>query len=137
MNEIIVAILRSAQFTFVGRVGSAPEVKYFQSGACNCKFSIAVNRGKKNDNLPPDWFKIEAWSDLAVEMGDTIKKGDLIEVTGRVTTESWKGRDDVERLDVIIKAERWSPVTTASKPTQSQAPANEFGSLDDDYGVPF
>ena len=136
MSEIINAILRSAQLPFIGRVGGNPEVKYFPSGAVNCKFSIAVNRVKKNaeDDLPPDWFKVVMWGDLATEAGDAIKKGDLVQVTGRVSIDQWTGRDNTVNIDKVINAEKWSPVASATKPSQSQgsAPANEFGDLDDD-----
>lgn len=132
MSEITNAILRSAQLQFAGRVGGNPEVKYFPSGTVNCKFSIAINRGKKDDNLPPDWFKVEMWGDMAVAAGDAIKKGDLVKVTGRVSVEKWTGRDGTENTDKVIKAEEWLPVA-AAKPSQQQAtaPSDDFGASDD------
>jgi single-strand DNA-binding protein len=137
MKEIIPAILRSAQLTFIGRVGRDPEVKYFQSGAINCKFSIAINRGKKDEELPPDWFKCELWSEMAVAAGDAIKKGDLVKLTGRVSIDRWTGQDGTENVDKVIRAEEWSVIPTAAKtPRQQQpAPANEFGDFDD--SIPF
>lgn len=121
MSEIINAILRSAQLSFVGRAGGDPEVKYFPSGTVNCKFSIAVNRGRKEDDLPPDWFKCELWADQAVAAGDAIKKGDLVKVTGRVSVEKWTGRDGTENTDKVIKAEHWEIVPTAARPATANA----------------
>jgi single-strand DNA-binding protein len=139
MSEIGTAILRSAQFSFIGRVGGDPEVKYFPSGTVNCKFSIAINRGRKEDNLPPDWFKIELWGDQATAAGDAIKKGDLVKVAGRVSAEEWTGRDGTKNTGKVIKAEEWSIVPTAAKSMQPQRQSapDPLGGFDDDDDAPF
>jgi single-strand DNA-binding protein len=129
-NDLIFAILRSAHFTIQGRVGQDPELKYFQSGTCKVRLSLAVNRlGVKRDDPnapPPDWFKAEFWGPDAEEVTNVIRKGDLLQVTGRVRTETWTDRNGVARTDVLIRVEDWAQVVNG-RPVyrDALAPAEE------------
>ncbi len=153
-TELIYQILRAAQHTFIGRVGQDPELRYFQSGTCKVQLSIAVNRPgtKKDDNVPPDWFKAEFWGPEAEAITNQIKKGDLLEVMGRVSTDTWTTRTGEERTDVLIRVERWQQIVNgqpvprvpmAEQPAQGQgggfqpAPPAQGGGLDLDDAVPF
>jgi single-strand DNA-binding protein len=113
-NDLIFAILRSAHFTIQGRVGRDPELKYFQSGTCKVQLSIAVNcLGVKRDDPnapPPDWFKAEFWGPDAEEVTNAISKGDLLQVTGRIRTETWTDQNGQARTDVLIRVEDWAQV---------------------------
>lgn len=153
-TELIYQILRAAQHTFIGRVGQDPELRYFQSGSCKVQLSIAVNRPgtKRDDNVPPDWFKAEFWGPEAEAVTNQIKKGDLLEVIGRVSTDTWTDRNGNERTDVLIRVERWQQIINgqpvprapiAAEPAQGQvggfqpAAAAQGGGLDLDDAVPF
>jgi len=123
MNELTASLLRASQHRFIGRLGKDPETKYFQSGSSVTTCRIAVNKpgAKRDDGQEPDWFKVEIWGDEGVAMADALKKGDLIDVTGRVKTESWQGQDGEERRQLTVTAEQWAPV---GKPTPAKpAPA--------------
>jgi single-strand DNA-binding protein len=113
-NDLIFAILRSAHFTIQGRVGQDPELKYFQSGTCKVQLSLAVNRlGVKRDDPnapPPDWYKAEFWGPDAEEVTNAISKGDLLQVTGRIRSETWTDGNGVARTDVLIRVEDWAQV---------------------------
>lgn len=113
-NDLILALIRAAHHTIQGRVGQDPELKYFQSGSCKVQLSIAVNRlGAKRDDpnaTPPDWFKAEFWGPDAEEVTNVIRKGDLLQVTGRVRTETWTDRNQQQRTDTIIRVEDWAQV---------------------------
>ena len=153
VNELIFQILRAAQHTFIGRVGQDPELRYFQSGTCKVQLSIAVNRPgtKKDDNVPPDWFKAEFWGPEAEAVTNQIKKGDLLEVMGRCSTDTWTDRSGNERTDVLIRVERWQqivngqPVPRAPMPAEPaqgqgggfQPVAAAQGGFDPDAEVPF
>ena len=156
VNELIFQILRAAQHTFIGRVGQDPELRYFQSGTCKVQLSIAVNRrGTKRDDPnapPPDWFKAEFWGPEAEAITNQIKKGDLLEVMGRCSTDTWTTQTGEERTDVLIRVERWQQIVNgqpvprapmAAEPAPGQgggfqlAPAAQGGGLDLDDAVPF
>jgi single-strand DNA-binding protein len=124
--ELMAAVLRSTQQTVIGRLGSDPEIQYFNSGTCKTKLSLAVNRPgqKKNDPnaLPPDWFKAELWGEDAEGAANELRKGDLVKVTGRVSTDRWTDRSGMERTDLLIRVEEWAPVVTGNTaPTAAPA----------------
>lgn len=124
--ELVAAIIRSSQFTIVGRVGRDPEPKYFDSGKCKLLLSVAVNRpkAKRDDDLPPDWYKAELWNEDAQAAADELRKGDMVKVTGRIHTETWTDRNDQQRTDLVIKVEEWSPID-GGNPAPLPAAASE------------
>ena len=74
----------------VGRAGSDPNTRYFESGAILSEVSLAVSRRKKD--APPDWFSLKMWGKIAEVCGDWVRKGNLIGVTGHLEIESWSDR---------------------------------------------
>jgi single-strand DNA-binding protein len=68
----------------VGRLGQDPEIKYFESGSVKARFSIAVDRGFSRENKVTDWFNIEVWGRTAEFVGEWIKKGSLVSVSGQL-----------------------------------------------------
>ena len=57
----------------VGRVGQAPEMKYFDSGKVKVTFSVAVNRwDSKAKEEVTDWFNIEIWDKQAEFAGEWV-----------------------------------------------------------------
>lgn len=68
--------------TLVGRLGQDPEIKYFESGSVKARFSIAVDRNFSKENRVTDWFTIEVWGRKAEFVGEWIKKGALVSVSG-------------------------------------------------------
>ncbi|MBO3458136.1 single-stranded DNA-binding protein [Aetokthonos hydrillicola Thurmond2011] len=91
----------------VGRVGSDPEIKYFQdSGSVVCKMPLAVNRRTRN-NDQPDWFNLELWGKTAETAGNYVRKGSLIGVTGSLKFEHWQDRSTgANRSRPVIRVER-------------------------------
>jgi single-strand DNA-binding protein len=147
MNELIASLLRASQHRFIGRLGKDPETKYFQSGSSVTTCRIAVNKpgAKRDDGQEPDWFKVEIWGEAGVSLADTARKGDLIDVSGRVKTESWTGQDGEERRQLTVTADVWSPVgkpapvavaPAVSTPVPAAAPKTEPDWLSSDQ-MPF
>lgn len=148
MNALIAQLLRATQHTIIGRIGNEPEVRYFQSGTCKLQLSLAVNKpgAKRDDGQKPDWFKAELWGDAATAAADQLRKGDLLEVTGRVSTETWTNRNGEAVTDLVVRVERWQAVgaqrtpaaapaaPAAAPPVWNSAPAG-FDEEDDE--VPF
>jgi single-strand DNA-binding protein len=129
MNELLAQLLRASQHRFIGRLGRDPETKYFQSGNSVTTCRIAINKpgAKRDDGQEPDWFKVEAWGESGVTLADTVKKGDLLDVSGRVKTETWIGQDGQQRSQLTITADAWTrvgqPQQQASAPAPAPAPA--------------
>jgi single-strand DNA-binding protein len=125
MNALIAQILRAEQHTFRGRLARDPESKYFENGNSVTSFRIAVNKpgAKRDDGQEPDWFKVEAWRELGEAMADTLKKGDLVEVTGRVKFETWTDRNGEQQTTVCITADRFEAIPTPGAPAAATKPA--------------
>lgn len=97
MNHIIIT----------GRLGRDPELKTAQNGTEYVKFSVAVDRRKKKgeDHPRTDWFECAAFGKQAVFINTYWKKGDGIEITGRMENEPYE-QDGKKRASwgVVIEA---------------------------------
>jgi single-strand DNA-binding protein len=123
MNELIAQVLRASQHRFIGRMARDPEIRYFESGNCVVNARILINKpgAKKDDGQEPDGFKVEIWGEKATAFADATRKGDLVDVTGRVKSETWTDRNTGEqRSGVTIQVEEWA---LAGKPRTAAAPA--------------
>jgi single-strand DNA-binding protein len=126
MNELNAQVLRASQHRFIGRMARDPEIRYFESGNCVCNARILINKpgAKKDDGQEPDGFKVEIWGEKAQGFADAAKKGDLVDVTGRVKSETWTDRNTgEERSGVTISVEEWSLPGQGRKPYERPAPA--------------
>jgi len=92
--------------TLVGRVGSDPDVKYFESGSVKCKLTLAVKRQTRNSD-EPDWFTLELWSKTAEVAANYVRKGSQIAVKGSLKFDKWSDRNTgIERSTPIIHVDR-------------------------------
>ena len=156
MNELIAQVLRASQHRFIGRMARDPEIRYFESGNCVCNARILINKpgAKKDDGQEPDGFKVEIWGEKAAAFADATRKGDLVDVTGRVKSETWDDRTTGEkRSGLVIQVEEWAlagqprqaaPATAApapaAKPAAPAAAPAVWGSSagdDGDDSIPF
>lgn len=92
--------------TLVGRVGSDPDVKFFESGKVVCNIPLAVDRRSRNSDQP-DWFNLELWGNTAKIAADYVRKGSLIGVTGSLKFEYWQDRSSgANRSKPVIRVDR-------------------------------
>jgi len=150
MNELIAQVLRASQHRFIGRMARDPEIRYFESGNCVCNARILINKpgAKRDDGQEPDGFKVEIWGEKAQGFADAAKKGDLVDVTGRVKSETWNDKNTGEqRSGLVINVEEWAlsgqprpaaPAPAAKPAASAAAPVWNSGPLsDDDDSIPF
>jgi single-strand DNA-binding protein len=91
--------------SLVGRAGRDPEVRYFESGKVNAKFTLAVNRRSRDDK--PDWFPLEIWGNQAQVAADYVRKGSLLGITGSFKLDRWTDRTTgEERSKPVINVDR-------------------------------
>jgi single-strand DNA-binding protein len=88
----------------VGRLGQDPEIKHFESGSVKARFSIAVDRSFSRENKITDWFNIEVWGRKAEFVGEWIRKGALVSVTGQVDVNQYSDQAGNPRKWLYIKA---------------------------------
>ena len=90
----------------VGRAGTKPEVKYFDSGSVKCTLPLAVDRRSRNSDQP-DWFNLEMWGKTAEIAGNYVNKGKLIGIQGSLKIETWEDRNTGNpRSRPVIKVSR-------------------------------
>jgi single-strand DNA-binding protein len=125
--NIVATVMRASSHRFVGRLGRDPEVKFLDSGkaVANGRIAINVPGSKQGDGKEPDWFTVEVWEEEAQAFADRCRKGDLVEVIGRVRTNRWTDRTTGEpKLDLVVTADKWSLVRSSGQPgAPAPAPA--------------
>ncbi len=75
----------------VGRTTKDIELAYTRNNKAYTKFTLAVNRGFKDEqgNQQADFIRIVAWGKQAENAAKFVKKGSLIAITGRIETGSY------------------------------------------------
>jgi single stranded DNA-binding protein len=146
-TEIIATVLRASCHRFFGRLGSDPEIKFFDNGRAVAKGRIAINKpgAKKDDGQEPDWFTVEVWGDQAQAFADQCRKGTRIDVLGRVKTNRWTTQAGEQRTDLIVTAEAWRSLEVPPPPAPVQKAAENLAQATggtvvddlDDSSIPF
>jgi single-strand DNA-binding protein len=84
-----------------GRLVRDPELKYGQSGMAFCRFTLAVNRMKKDD--PADFIGCTAFGKTAELIGEYLRKGNNTGVQGRIQTRTYEVNGEKRYgTDVIV-----------------------------------
>ena len=144
MSDLTAQVLRASQHRFIGRMARDPEIRSFDSGTCVCNARILINKpgAKRDDGQEPDGFKLEIWGEKAQAFTDATRKGDLVDVTGRVKSETWSDRNGEQRTGLVVMVEEWAlagqPRQAAPAPAQPAAPQPTWGGGQvDDEEAPF
>ena len=79
----------------VGRITADPELRVTETGVEVCNFTVAINRKFKNSQgeYDTDFINCVAFKKTANLIGDYIKKGDLIGITGRIQTRNYDNKE--------------------------------------------
>jgi len=88
----------------IGRLTRDAELKYTSSGQAVCKFSIAVNRRKKNGDQWEDeanFFDIVVWGRQGESLHPYLLKGKMVGVDGELRQDRWQ-QDGQNRSKVEI-----------------------------------
>lgn len=90
----------------IGRLTRDAELKYTTAGQSVCKFSIAVNRRKKDgDNWVEEanFFDVVLWGKTGEAIGKYLTKGKQVAVEGELRQDRWE-QDGKKRSKVEIMA---------------------------------
>lgn len=134
MNHIIIT----------GRLGRDPELKTGGNGTEYCQFSVAVDRRKtdKDQEKKTDWFRCVAFGKTAVFIDKYFKKGDGIELDGRMENSPYKDKDTDKNRDswqlMVERVEfpKGGKGGEGSGSSGSSAPVSGFEQIDPD-DLPF
>jgi single-strand DNA-binding protein len=90
----------------IGRLTRDAEFKYITNGQALCKFSVAVNRRKKQGDQWVDeanFFDVTLWGRQAETLNQYLQKGKQIAVEGELRQDRWE-QDGQNRSKVEIVA---------------------------------
>ena len=90
----------------VGRLTRDAELKSIASGQTVCKFSIAVNRRRKNGDQwedEPNFFDVVVWGRQGETLHQYLVKGKMVGVDGELRQDRWQ-QDGQNRSKVEIVA---------------------------------
>jgi single-strand DNA-binding protein len=90
----------------IGRLTRDAELKYTAGGQAVCKFSIAVNRRKKNgDNWEDEanFFEVVVWGRQGESLHPYLVKGKMLGVDGELRQDRWQ-QDGQNKSKVEIVA---------------------------------
>lgn len=109
----------------VGRLTDDPEVRVLPSGSSVTSFGIANNNSYKNKageiSEQVLFLRCEAWSGSGEAISKYFKKGDLIQLEGRLVSDQWTDKEGNKKSAIKMVVMGWYFVGsgTAKKPDAS------------------
>lgn len=99
------------EITLEGRLGADPELRFTPSGAAVATFRVACTERRMNQQTQQwedgktIWLGVECWKNLAENVAESLRRGDLAVITGSLYEDTWTDQaTQQERTAVKIKA---------------------------------
>jgi single-strand DNA-binding protein len=116
-----------------GRLTADTELRYTQSGASVCSFTVAVNR--KFDRETTDFINCVAWKKTAEFIAQYFRKGSSICVTGSIQVRTWEDNNGAKRYATELIVDDAYFVDSNN---ESNTASEELIPIDNDLGdLPF
>ena len=93
---------------FIGRLGNDPEIRYTADGKAVASLSLACGeqwkdkQGQKQEKT--EWIRVTAFGRLAEIIGEYLKKGSQVYISGKWRTNKWQDKDGQDRYTTEILA---------------------------------
>lgn len=101
-----------------GFLGRDAEVKTFESGRTLINMSIATNDSYKNNKgewvNSTIWHNVTYWKNKKDESTDFLKKGELIYISGKLSTRKYKDKSGQDRYITEVVANKIEPAKVES-----------------------
>ena len=103
---------RDNAITISGNLTREPELRFTQGGTALCKFGLAWNPPRKNEDgqwvdQDPHFFDVTCWGELAEHVAQ-LSKGTRVNVVGNLEYQRWE-KDGETRSKVEIRADEVGP----------------------------
>ena len=128
----------------IGNLGRDPEVRYTQNGDPVANFSVATSEnwkdkasGEKRETT--EWHSCVAFGSLAKVVGEYLRKGSQVFVSGKLQTSSWEQdgskryKTEIVVRDMQMLGER--DAAPQSRPAPAPAPRPAAPAPADDDGL--
>lgn len=124
------------QVFIIGRITRDLEVKFTSTGKAMLRFSVAVDRRKKEDGA--DFINCVAWGQTAENMDRYLSKGSKVAVLGRIQTGSYeKDGTRINTFDVVAdNVEFLDSKSAEPQPKPKAEPEPQFEALNG-FDMPF
>lgn len=115
-----------------GNLTRDPILRYTKNGTAVAAFGIAVNRryidrNGQEQNLA-DFINVAAWDKLAQAVGECLKKGDRVHVSGRLSSRSYDDKDGKKvYVTEVVASEISVPIRIASESKSSSSSGSGSG----------
>ena len=104
----------------IGRLTADPELRRTSDGTAVCTFTLAVRRPRVKDTS--DFIDFVAWRQSAEYLSQYGHKGDIVAVSGSLTSRKWKDKNDNNRINWEIQAETVELLSSKKESQQSITP---------------
>lgn len=127
--------------TMIGRLTNEVELRRTQSGTACCSFTLAVKRPKAKDTT--DFHNFVVWQQGAEYLCQYGHKGDLVGVTGYLTTREWTDKDGNKRKSTEVTCDSVELISSKKSESNNQSAQRQntqqsFQSIDiPDANLPF
>ncbi|MEU0788026.1 single-stranded DNA-binding protein [Streptomyces sp. NPDC006173] len=132
--------MTSTPITIVGNLTDDPELRFTASGTAVAKFSVAVNRQKRNpqtnvwEDAGTDFHRVTAWQYLAQNVAESLQKGARVVVTGELRQDHWTDEKTQEKRSGwgVTASAVGAELTFATAKVTKTAKGNGAGTPPDD-----
>lgn len=118
--------------TMIGRLCADPELRRTQSGTACCSFSLAVKRPRAKDTT--DFLNFVVWQQGAEYLCQYGHKGDLVGVTGYLTSRNWEDKNGNKRTAVEVTCDSVELLSSKRNTESNNQPAQRQNAQRGTYG---
>lgn len=133
----------------IGHLGQEVQIRYMPNGDAVARINLATTDTWKDKNSgekkqATEWHRLVIYRKLAEIAGQYLKKGSQIYIEGRLRTQKWTDKQDIERYTTEIVVDTLqmlgrkdsSDQQSSNCTTSATGTDNYNGSFDDD-DIPF
>lgn len=113
--------------TVTGRLVANPELKTFNNDKVLTRFTIACSRDYKqmDGTRETDFLDCVLFGKPSSFFVEIVKKGDLVQVQGRLQTSSYTDKNGVSRKRTEINCSHWYLLGAATKSAMTESPEDQ------------
>jgi single-strand DNA-binding protein len=115
----------------IGRLTADPELRRTGTGTACCSFSLAVKRPRVKDTT--DFLNCVVWQQGAEYLCQYGHKGDIVGVTGYLTSRSWEDKNGNKRIAFEVTCDS---VELLSSKRNSEGNSNTYQGQNNSYAQP-
>lgn len=118
---------------FTGRITADPELKQTQSGLSVCSFTLAVARPRVKETT--DFINFVAWRQSAEYLCKYGNKGNLVEVSGTLTSRAYEDSNGNKRTAFEVVADSLKLLSNGNNNEPKQTTAESTNNQNTPYSA--